>query len=326
MTWRGLFLGWLLIGALIHLAHGEELVLRGAMQDHPHIQALLDGRKKVQGCDLQISTRTLDDIWSRIKNGTGPDLAEVEVFPFIEQFAAGETTDYILIPVFLSREFQLRNVYIRTDRGIRSPTDLRGKKIGVSGYASTAPAWVRGTLQSSWSIKPEEITWLDTETAPGPRATLSDWLLSGKVDAILTSVPPRAFVDKNPKVDRLFPDYRHIEYERFKETRVFPIITALALRRSFIQENAWLPEALFIAFSESKKKAYADRTLPPPWGDSQLEETQKLMGKNFWSYGIQNNPKTLGALFRFAREQGLLKRPLQIEDVFEPSTQMLLEN
>jgi 4,5-dihydroxyphthalate decarboxylase len=254
------------------------------------------------------------------------DVAEVEILPYIQALAAGGSTDYVLIPVFLSREFQLRNVYIRTDRGIHHPTDLRGKKVGVSGYGGTAPTWVRGTLYSSWSVKAEEITWLDTETSTGANRSLSDWLSSGKVDAILSSVPPKAFTDKNPNVARLFPDYQSIEYERFKETRIFPITTAVALHRELVEKNPWLPESLFIAFSQAKKKAMEDLTLPLPWGGSQLQETEKLMGKNFWSYGVKSNPKSLGALFKLAQDQGLLEKPLTIEDVFEPSTLMLLEN
>jgi 4,5-dihydroxyphthalate decarboxylase len=50
------------------------------------------------------------------------------------------------------------------------------------------------------------------------------------------------------------------------------------------------------------------------------------MGENFWSYGVESNPKTLGALFRYLREQGLLRRPMTIEDVFDPSTMLLLED
>ena len=307
----------------VHFLYAETIALQVATQDHPHIRALLDGRVKAQGCELQISTHSLKAILQKQNHW---DVSEVEILPYIEDLAAGRTTDYVLIPVFLSREFQLRNVYIRTDRGIHSPVDLRGKSIGVSGYGGTAPTWVRGTLESSWSIKPSEITWLDTETSGEPNSSLSDWLASGKVDAILSSVPPKLFVDKNPKVARLFPDFKQIEYAQFKETRIFSIDTALAVRRDVAQQNPWLAESLFIAFSQAKKSAMADLTLPLPWEESNLADTQRLMGKNFWSYGIKSNPKSLGAIFTLARDQKLLARPLTIEDVFEHSTLMLLED
>jgi 4,5-dihydroxyphthalate decarboxylase len=57
----------------------------------------------------------------------------------------------------------------------------------------------------------------------------------------------------------------------------------------------------------------------------ELEETRKLMGDNYWPYGIEPNRKALEALFRYSYEQGLASRKLTIAELFHPSTLELAE-
>ena len=58
----------------------------------------------------------------------------------------------------------------------------------------------------------------------------------------------------------------------------------------------------------------------------EFEDTRTLMGKNFWPYGIEANRKELELVMRYTYEQGLVKRLLKFEELFEPSTWGLLEN
>ena len=62
-----------------------------------------------------------------------------------------------------------------------------------------------------------------------------------------------------------------------------------------------------------------------PWYAQSLEDTKKIMGTNFFPYGVEANRKTLEALFRYSYEQGLAKRVLTVEELFEPSTLSLVE-
>jgi len=105
---------------------------------------------------------------------------------------------------------------------------------------------------------------------------------------------------------------------------------AVAIRKDLIAQHAWLPKAVFDAYSESKALAYSDmrqrwflRTLP--WFAQELDATEDLMGKNFFPYGVDANRHALDALFRYSYEQGLASRQLKIEEIFEPSTLELVE-
>ena len=56
-----------------------------------------------------------------------------------------------------------------------------------------------------------------------------------------------------------------------------------------------------------------------PWYPKELEDTRALMGKNFYSYGLNDaNRKVLDTLFRYSYEQGLASRKLTVEELFSP--------
>ena len=59
----------------------------------------------------------------------------------------------------MSRIFRHSGIYIRTDAGIRTPADLRGKRIGLPEYQITAVVWMRGMMQHEYGVLPTEIHW-----------------------------------------------------------------------------------------------------------------------------------------------------------------------
>jgi len=50
------------------------------------------------------------------------------------------------------------------------------------------------------------------------------------------------------------------------------------------------------------------------------------MGTNYWTYGIEANRKELEAIMRYVFEQGLVKRQITLEELFDPSTLGLKED
>ncbi len=260
--------------------------------------------------------------------------------------------DYTLIPVFPLRTFRHKSIFIRTDRGINTPEDLRGKTVAAAGYSQSSLVWIRGILQHEYAIKPEDMQWIiSTKSSDkgkvsknesvlpagvpitfGPEGVdESEMLVAGKVDAVLSAKEPQAYIDGHPKVVRLFSDYRNIERAYFTKTGIFPIMHAVAIRQDVVETHPWLPEAVFHAYSQAKQRMYkAMRNLgwamiSLPWIGNELEETRALMGDNYWPYGIEQNRKTLEALFQYSYEQGLSKRRLTIEELFHPSTLKLIE-
>jgi len=159
----------------------------------------------------------------------------------------------------------------------------------------------------------------------------SDLLEAGNVDALCHAAEPRAFIQRHPKVARLFPDHRAVERAYFAKTGIFPIMHAVAIRQKIARDNPWLVKAVFEAYAEAKRLDYVYMAKSAwifgslPWYAQELEETRALMGDNFYSYGIGPNRKTLEALFRYSHHQSLAKRELTIAELFHPSSLDLID-
>jgi 4,5-dihydroxyphthalate decarboxylase len=51
-----------------------------------------------------------------------------------------------------------------------------------------------------------------------------------------------------------------------------------------------------------------------------VEDTEQIMGREFWPYGLQPNLHALSTFLRYHHEQGLSKRRLEPRELFAPET------
>lgn len=334
----------------------KSLPLKIAGYRFPRVAALADGQIKIEGCDIVFRNGKIGDMNTDVFSGKQSyDVTEIGLHPYMLAFANDHFRDYTLLPIFPLRLFRHKSIFIRTDRGIKKPEDLKGKIIATPGYSSTSLTWIRGILQDQYGVKPEDIQWIisskDSSAKDAGKVSKqenklpdnvlirfgpegkdeSDLLLSGEVDALFHAAEPKAYLEGNPIVARLFPDYRRVERNYYKISGIFPIMHAVAIKRSVLEPNPWLAEAVFNAYSKAKLIAYRNMEKSGwymdmlPWYGQELEETQRLMGDNFYSYGIEPNRKALETLFRYSFQQGLSSRELTIETLFAPASLSLTE-
>ena len=86
------------------------------------------------------------------------DISELSLSSYMMTTSRGES-HYVGIPAFVSRVFRHSGIYVRTDRGIRTPGDLKGKTIGVPEYQITVNIWIRGILKDDYGVAPEDVHW-----------------------------------------------------------------------------------------------------------------------------------------------------------------------
>jgi 4,5-dihydroxyphthalate decarboxylase len=325
-----------------------KLPLRIAGYDYDRVKGLMDGSVRVEGCDVRFVESNIYELNANALGGKKTwEVTEVGLHPFLLAYANDAFRDYTLIPVFPLRTFRHKSIFIRTDRGIETPRDLRGKTVAAAGYSQSSLTWIRGFLRHEYGVKPEEMRWVISARSsdkgkvsknesrlprgvpirPGPKGKDEGELLAaGEVDAVFSAIEPKVYQEGHPKVARLFPDYRKTERAYYAKTGIFPIMHAVAIRCDMVKKHPRLPGAVFRAYSQAKELMYQDLQksgwykISLPWIEQELAETRKLMGANYWPYGIAPNRKAIEALFQYSHEQGLAKRKLTIKELFHPST------
>ena len=130
-----------------------------ATWDYDRVRAICDGRVQVEGCDVNYITMPVEECFERAFFHGEFEVAEIGFSPYLIALSRG-VAPYVAVPAFLSRMFRHSAVYIRTDRGIEGPADLRGKTIGVPEYQMSAVMWFRGYLQDEFGIGVGDINWV----------------------------------------------------------------------------------------------------------------------------------------------------------------------
>jgi 4,5-dihydroxyphthalate decarboxylase len=316
-----------------------------ACGNYDRTRAIMDGRVRIEGCEINYIPLEPEEVFFRAARHEEFDIAELSFNSYILQTSRGESR-YIGIPAFVSRCFRHSMIYVRTDRGLREPADLKSKLVGVPEYQLTALVWLRGILEEQYGIKPSDIHWrsggqeqpgrkerarinlpkeIDLQSIP-PGETLVSMLLAGKLDAVMTARAPSCFLNKAPNIDRMFPNHREVEQAYYKKTGLYPIMHLIGIRKSLAAEYPWLAVSAFKAFVQAKAAAMYDlRTLAAPnlmlpWTEAETLETMALMGNDFWRYGVEENRREIETLARYSHQQGLAERIVPVEEMFAAST------
>ena len=122
-----------------------------------------------------------------------------------------------------------------------------------------------------------------------------------------------------------WPFPREVEKEYHGRTGIFPIMHLIVIKRDILRAET-ASDSLYKAFEEAKaiciheaSAQSADLLNMLPWLIPELEETKRIMGEDFWPYGLERNRKTLvgGA---YNAEQGLVENPFKVEEFFAPET------
>ncbi len=316
-----------------------------ACWDYDRTRALQEGRVEVEGVELTYLPLRVEETFWRMLRYQEFDAAELSMGSYLMAREKGSPR-LIAIPVFPSRAFRHSCIYINTDSGIKEPRDLVGKRVGVPEYQITMAIWARGILQHEYGVSPEKMKWFTGgEEHPGredkvrhdlpasidirpigPEQTLSSMLERGEIDAVISAHMPSPFVRRSPKVRRMIPNFREVEKDYYRRTKIFPIMHAVALREDFYERNPWVAQSLCKAFAESKRicqeSMYEFSALKYmlAWSIAGMEEERELFGEDLWPYGLEANRHVLETLVGYAHEQGLLKSRLDLKSLFAPST------
>ncbi|SFR46894.1 4,5-dihydroxyphthalate decarboxylase [Litoreibacter janthinus] len=315
--------------------------------DHDRVMALHDGRVTVPDLKLAGEIHPTSKLFPWAVKEARFDITEMSVSSYILQLSRGGS-DYTAIPAFVSRAFRHNGFFARAGAGIKSPADFSGRKIGVPEYQMTAAVWMRGILADEYGVDCDAIHWrtgaldsgvrrerLELKLPDGMRVepiaegdTLQDMLLRGEIDGLLAPKPPQAFLDGNPDLIRLIPDFEAAEQAYFQKTGFFPIMHLIGIRKSVADAHPALVRDLYDGFVAARDLA-VDRLrsvwlgnanrLSLPWLGASMERTLATLGPDYWSYGFNANRAEIDAICRYSVQQHLAEFRVQPEALFHPS-------
>jgi len=257
---------------------------------------------------------------------------------------ANGTARYVGLPIFTSRSFRHSALYVSADGAVNTPADLAGRRIGLREYTNTASLVARGMLADEYGVDPAGVSWFVGDVDPPfreevtlPRLVpgmaelsvtpvlgrgLGDMLAEGEIDALIAYNPPAGF-RSGGRIRRLFPDFREVEQEYAQRTGLFPIMHLLGVRRDFVGQVD--PDVLVdvargfaVAKAVSAAELLDQQALKVmlPWLTAEVERTRVILGDDYWPFGLARNETVLRTQIRYAREQGLLARDVDLEELF----------
>ena len=319
-----------------------DINLTMGFNDYDHVRDLASGRVKAEGITLTHLQMEVEEIFPRFSLNQEWDVSEMSFAMYSSAIAAGDAP-FTGIPVFPSRYFRHSSIYVRADGPVSRPEDLGGKRIGVPQWSQTATVYVRGWMTDIVGVALSDATWFQSgvnqagrrETAPVrvpdgvsltfvPDRSLQEMLLAGDLDVIFSARPPQAFIDGNPGIARLFPDFRSAEEAYFADTGIYPIMHTVAIKRDVFERHPWVARNMYNAFVEAKRRGVARlrqenaSQIAIPWLTAIIgEATARLFPDgDYWPYGIEGNRATIEPFLKYCFDQGVTARHLAPEDLF----------
>jgi 4,5-dihydroxyphthalate decarboxylase len=312
----------------------KKIPLTLACGDYEIIRALKEGQVEPDGIDLTVLTE-MDSTtrhWRFIRNRDF-DMAETSASSYIVAKDRGEPVT--ALPVFLHRRFRHGFVFINTTKGIKSPKDLIGRKVGIKSFLVTAGHWMRGILEHEYGVPHKSLQYfaeLDEDIEFTPPADLNitrlphdrsveKMLAEGELDAVIHSSIIKPLAAGDPRVGRLFPDFKAEEIAFYKKTGIFPIMHVMGIKQDIVDRHPWVPINMFHAFQKAKAIAMArmanPRIVPLAWYREAWEEQEDILGPDPWEYGLgERNRHNIETLAGYSHEQGLTRTRLGADDLF----------
>lgn len=291
-------------------------------------RALIGGEVRPSGYELAFADEpVLVKGFRKMVRNLEYDVAEMALTTYLTAREHGVA--FTALPIFLVRDLHHGATQVLRGGSISAPKDLAGGRVGVNrGYTVTTGVWGRAALAEA-GLDLDSVTWVlsgdehvatyvpPANVVPAPTdRTLEQLLLAGELDAVVG-----AAID-HPDVVPLFEDPEAAGLEVLRERGIFPINHLVVVRDDVLADHPDVSVALFEAFSEAKRRYVGllrdGRTETKQ--DRLLATVMGITGADPLPYGLDANRGVLEELLAHARQQHILTRPVELDDVFAANT------
>ena len=293
----------------------EALKLKVMLGDYPNTVALTQGRIKSDRLQLNFAeAKVPHDNFKRVVKGEF-DVAELAIMTYLQAVSYGRPL--VALPVVLHGRFQHAQIAYNSNRGVLTPKDLEGKRIGMRTYSQTTPTWVRGILQNDFGVDLSQVQFVtfDDGHVPDyrdpPNATRApagkkplQMLLDGEIDAAVVTGEDL----KHPGVKSLIPDPEAAGLKWHARYGALMVNHIMVVKSSLSKSDPDTVREVYRLVKESRRAS----TEPAP------------------KDGIEKRPIGYSAVRRnfevaaeYAWQQRIIPRQLKVEDLFDATTRVL---
>src|SRR5215472_3228662 len=216
-----------------------DLPIRLTCADYARVMPLALKAVKADGIDLTMELGR-EGSWPRRaemlrRAASDPDVhgGESSMAGHLRRIDQGDRS-LVALPAFPLRNFTARDLYVRKDGPVKTPADLRGRRVGMYDWVASGSIWYRHFLRFI-DVPPEGLQWCigavdepnitshvydlppGVQRPPAGRS-LSEMLIAGELDALYSPPRPRHYDPVNGPIIRLFSDVRAIERDYFRRS------------------------------------------------------------------------------------------------------------
>jgi 4,5-dihydroxyphthalate decarboxylase len=223
------------------------------------------------------------------------DVSEMAIATFLMARAGG--SDLVLLPVVMATRFQ-NGALLRLVTNPFGPGDLAGRRVGVRAYSQTTGLWLRGIVQEEYAIQPRQVQWITFEDAHVETFRDPAWTRRAQVGSDMLAMLRNGELDaavfgndvpSAPDLTTVFPDPDAAGAAFFVRHGLMPVNHMIVVR-SEVAKQPGTVRSLLDAFRAAGN--------PFPFGREALDPAVALA-------------------LRYAGEQGLLTRPLTLDEVWD---------
>ena len=294
----------------------EALKLNVMLGDYPNTVALTQGKVRSDRLQLNFAeAKVPHDNFKRVVKGEF-DVAELAIMTYLQAVSYGRPL--IALPVVLHGRFQHGQIAYNADRGVLTPADLPGKRIGMRTYSQTTPTWVRGILQNDFGVdlaKVQFITFDDghvpeyrdptnARRAPAGKKLLP-MLLAGELDA---GVVTAADLKNNPQLKQLIADPAAAGRAWHARYGALMVNHIMVVKSSLSKSDPDVVCEVYRLLKESRKAS---------------AEPAPKDGIDIRPIGYSANRRNFEVAAEVAWQQRIISRQLELQDLFDATTRTL---
>ncbi|MFI6787439.1 hypothetical protein ACIBG4_08925 [Nonomuraea sp. NPDC050383] len=307
-------------------------LIRLALRDWDHLVPVVTGAVRPRAFELALESRdSTPDVLAEPELDGG----ETSFSRYVLGRARGDDR-LVGLPVFVMRGFRQRCVLVRRDSDAGDLADLKGARVGLTGWPDSGNTWTRALLREV-GVDLGGITWtVGAVDAPEPGkdrvgqgalpdnvgvtdGSLAEDLAAGRIDALMTPFMPRGFFTPQSRFRHLLADHPAAELDYYRRHGFVPGIHLVTIRSEVVRRHPWLPEAVQELFEESKRHWVARRRLladTTPWLLAGLSRTSEVFGEDWMPYGAGANAAMTAAFCEELHAQGIAASPIDPKEVF----------